>query len=1038
MKPQHIPYVRLNFFESTLPKGGKLLFRFLVGAAAAAALFFILSYMMPRLWVGDVVTISDSRAALVPLQHTEAQYREMDYLAQAYYNFTTYAATTLEPNAALVVFFILFQIIGWSALLAGSSNLQGLHTYVLYILFGAQFYLGNMAVGLFGGDPLKLVTLGIGLFFVLPAYLFKSKYLDWGLPRQFAVFVGLFVIYYGVVAAMGGMPLPHQAAVYPVYVHFIFGVLLVAMLSKDLGNALLLLANNHKIPERRRPPVLLYAVYGLFVILLGMSALEANEMLPHGSIGFKVPWLMAAFAPLTVYFAQNGFGQVRDILPSNMAYNLLILGLVVLGMGFWGYHLGQAEYSMRAHLERLATNFFFLVTLCHFIYTAINFNGLLKQKSLVYYILFQPSTFRFYPFWIFAALCVVLVEMVIHPLKAEMHLRATNRNVQADNLMLSGNFNYAATIYSDVSVNMYGDVKSSFNAAQLLLMNPDVMQSRTKQDNIIEFYRRAQARFDFPEAGMNLGIFLQLANRNGDAGMQLRESAVAFNDERLWTNLAALYNAAQQPDSVIALLKRAGEINPDNAVVHSNLAATYWGFGRADLAGPFIQSAYDLAPREPHVLENYYYFHLAHDSTQVEISSVADTSAANYAYNVNRALVALRQNDASTADALCRSLSTHQPSDALALAHLLAQMRMDSLENALSRLAWIGQNHEAIFPIANHNVGIYFAEHNVPEMAMGYFTTASQMGSVPDSALAAGMQADMGYLSWAFETFHALQQNHPNYNAIQELTRREKAMLDYAAGTESIYISWNFQDIKPDEALRLARYCGFSHNLERATKALEMCVALDSSDIRPYLELARIELGRGDSADVGFALAQVEAGLQNTDAQHIAARLMKARLLIRQGKAPEAALLFASITPTPADSVEWTLTNALLLEAQNQPEKAIAMLQAAHTRNPLNPEIIHSAVRMFRKRNQAYEAYLFLSKAIEFNKRNLQYWLTLAELQTELGRHQEAVETYQMAIGLTVHPQDEARIKALKTEAERRAFAAEVEVYGGALPPATN
>jgi tetratricopeptide (TPR) repeat protein len=806
------------------------------------------------------------------------------------------------------------------------------------------------------------------------------------------------------------------------------------MLSKDLGNLLILLLNNHKQIERRRNPILLYTLYALFIVLLGLSALEANEMVPQGTVGFRVPWLMALLAPITVYLAQNGFGQLRDTIPSNLAYNLLILGIVILGLGVWGYHIGQAEYSLRAWLDRVASNIFFFVTLGHFIYTAINFNGLLKQRSLVYYVLYQPKLFRFYPFWIFAVLVVGLVEAAIHPLKAELHLRTVNRNIQADNMLFLGHINYAVTIFSDVSNQMYGDVKSSFNAAQLMLGQPEVLQSRTKQDIVIDHYRRAQLRFTFPEAGINLGIFLQLTNRNGEAGLQLRESANAFHDDRLWVNLAALYQLANQPDSVIALLKRAGEINPSNAAIFSNLAATYWAYGRPELAREFILTAHSIAPNAPYVLENYYYYHLAHDTSRIQLPATIDTLAANYTYTVNKALLALRQGDANTADAICRSLAGAEPSDALVLTHLLAQLRLDSLDNALSRLSWIGQHHPNVAPMAFHDVGVFFAEHKVPEMAMGYFNSASQMGSLPDSALAAGMLADMGYLAQAYEMYAALQNLHPNQNAIQELTRREKAMLDFAAGTETIYIGWNFQDITQNEALRLARYCGFTHNLERATKALEMCVAKDSADIRPYLELANIELQRGDSADLGFALAQVEAGIQHVNAQHPTALLLKARLQAKLNNTTQAAQTLAQVVVAPPDSTDWALAQASLLAAQGQAPAAIATLQAAHSRNPLNPEIIALAVKLMRQSNQAYDAYLFLSKAIDFNRRNRSYWMTLAELQTELGRHQEAVETYQMALSLSILPSEVAQVKALRNQAEQRAFAQEVQVYQSVTP----
>ncbi len=146
--------------------------------------------------------------------------------------------------------------------------------------------------------------------------------------------------------------------------------------------------------------------------------------------------------------------------------------------------------------------------------------------------------------------------------------------------------------------------------------------------------------------------------------------------------------------------------------------------------------------------------------------------------------------------------------------------------------------------------------------------------------------------------------------------------------------------------------------LEEAQRILETLLQAHPPFAEPYLEYARIVLERGQGVDA--ALPALETVLQ-FDAQHPEAHALLAEALVVQGDFAAAEAHYqqamqSALISQPAWDVRLILGRAHLALAQQQPETAIALLQAALHRHPNHAPLYQALYQAYLMGNLHLEA----------------------------------------------------------------------------------
>lgn len=1022
-RQKDIPYVPLHFFLRHLPRPGRQLFYLLFGLFVVAGVLMAVGYHFPEAFTVEMLPVSDSRLGTVQLEQVEHQYREMNIIAKAYYNFTSFAATTIEPNVTWMLVQLLLMSAGWAALLTASSGIKGYFGYAPYVLFGAHIFFGRVAYSLFGTDPLSILSLLIILLFIAPAYMMRVNMFQLDFRKQFGFFLLLQILLYSVLWAVGGLAEVHRGAVFAFPVQAFVAVLFLFMVSKDLGQLMVFAANNHPTEKQRRPAWLLFTLLGLVFLTTLFLALQYNGLLPMQSYFLRPLHLVLLAGLFSVFLAQNAYHQVNDIIPENTNYNVLILGLGLLAFSFFGYHFGQTEYSLIATTDRIAANLFTLMLLGQLAYIGVNFMPRIRNRQLFYYLLYKPRVFRFYAIWAFVLASVFLVEFT-QQLTPKMGFTSTYFNMIGDNLQLRQDFEGAQRAYDRATVSGFGDVKGNYNSAQLLIRQQKSLRNPKIRQKIVDQLSAAQRRFPFRYAALNNANLGLLLNNPQAAIQRTRRSLARHPDPYVYTNLASIYYHQNEPDSAILALKAALDLRPAMAEGYSNLSTIYVDNNKLEVARQMIAEAYELEPDNTSVLENYYYFLLAfpdarfgddaEPSAEIELdeSQIDTTEVNNYAFTLNMGLLAYREGKVALADSIGSLLTKQQETGEALLLKLVTQLERDSIQNVKSRLAWLDEYYEENARLAHHNVAVFYFKQGVPEMAAEYFRRAVSNETPEELINVAMMEADAGNLERAYKILSDYVANYDN--TFTQLARREMNMIDFAAGTDPQYLSWDFKNISPEEALLMGRYSGSTERVSRAVTAFEFAVEQDSSDIRPYVELARIALQFNEEPEDRFALEQLQFGYKQTgDKDNFEAKVLEARVLIRLKQLDDARQLIDDLKEKNTNYPELRLARAEYHFAKGNPERALALYRELITQDPYKAVYYLGAGAILLQQKQYEEGHELLGRAIRFNNRNAQLWAMYAEFARGIGMNDDAVESLKIAYDVSVNEQQRSQMDSL-------------------------
>ncbi len=1016
-KQLNLPHVAYNNFYHAFTSSGKRAVVLLYAALVVAVVGMVYFAFFPAGWVVELHEVPQGGAALATVRQVQAGYRTLPCLAEAYYAFTFYSAGPIAVSAVLVWALAGFAVLGWAALLAAATRMDGVWGYALYFVFGCWVYMAEGARLFFGTDPWRLLSLALGLACLAPALLFKNRIVSWSLASQVAVNAATLTTYLLMGYVLHGFAGLHQLVTYPLAAAGIVVIFFVFFTSRELMNLILLVATNHEQVNRRQPfwrilTLMLVVVLSLWVLAAqAYGYLKSDGWLAYASV------LLAITALCAVFTLQNMYHQLREWLTVPLAFALFILGAGVLACGTLLYAFGSGEYNVMSQTLRFTLLVYALISTLYLLYLLVYFTPYLRKRVNIFYVFLEPprpTPLRFLAAWFITLVVVALVEGSSRFRTPMCWLTGAN-NQRADNAQLMGNAAEAKRSYAATLTSAAGDVKANYNLAALTLAEEGPLAAAGTQ--VTTWYDNAETARAFAYARLNHGNTLMARNLRREAIAAYQRHISRWPDARVLNNLAGHFRAGGEPDSAIHYLKQALLLAPSDGALYANLALIYSENGKNEEARKFLQAAVEVQPARAAVLQNAAYWNMtAGLQNPIPLSgsapSLADTTLPT-ATRYSLALAELHAGRIAQADAAANSLlRAGEPPEALML-KLLTLAQTDSIDNLLSRYAFLYETVPYYRALAAHTLGVYYAQHGVPEAAQVYFTQSAQNGKQlklgADSLLAAYTLADAGGYDAAYTLLGKYRAYHPE--AYKPATREIAILL--RAFNKPELAEWDLADATPEEILRLGIYAHQAGHLEITSQVYQQLVQKDSLTTVPYLEIGRMFRDQADS----LALIQFDAGLPRNP-KDVLLLTEKARSLLRMGRSTQVQAIMNELSASHGTHPEVQLLQAEAALAARTPAPAQTLLEVLHAERPLDTRITLQLAAVYVQTNNPVAALKLLDRAVTLNPQNYRLWLRYAAAALAMNQDADA------RIGA-----DNA-LKTTYTETQRKQVQAELKQLG--------
>jgi tetratricopeptide (TPR) repeat protein len=990
--PRKVPYVRFDYFLKGFDPAARYLFYMLLGALVAGIAWLLVAQAWPEWFSITLVQVSDDSGQTVVLQRMKHDYRQVEYLANAYFSFIRYAAGPIEVKWGVLLAFALLQTLGWAAVLTASSKIRSWHVYILYAVLALHIGLMGVPQVLLGADPFRLVSLVVIVLLLGPAYAFRAEVVMLRQTVQFAVFCGLQLLIYGVCWFEGGKAGLHHVLTYDTPLLVLLSVVGIFFVAKDLPNLIVYALNNRPKPEQRLS--LQWVVGGLVVLtlleLLLMFAVRSNVADPVVGV-IRPIHLLALAACVTVFTSQNIYHQLREQVTNQFSFVLLILGFGSILVSFLAYAASTYELVAIAETEWLVGHIFFIIGLLQTIYILVNFGGYIRERLNIYYVMLIPRFIRFVIIWFTAAGAFILLEGDGN-WRTYVHGVAHFHDVQGDQASLSDSTRIAIGHYQEARVLYSWNSKSSHNLASL-----STGSSYTLSD-LEQLAADSRSVYPFPYTTLNYANVLCNARQFDMAGNELTAALQQKSAAILHVNRAYVFRRQNLPDSVIGHLRQALLIDPSLAAQYANLAIVYLQNNRRENAQEFLQAGLRVDKNDPYVRTNAAFYSLLTDSLLFEPLETADTLHPTRTYN--EALLAFRKGKYVQADTLVSGQAKGQAPDALLL-RMLASPKLHPAPLDSSVVKFIAGYYPERAGIAWHNFGTWYEEQGVPEMAAIYYQLAGNAGIPKDRLNALLALADAGYHDAAYEGLMQLRINLPELRTEAE---HEMNLLARAYGDEFIQLNW---PLSTDELLRAGVYAGWANLPELASVFYNQLVKKDSTVAAPYTELGRIFAQRLDDA---AALEQYKAGKVHF-AKDPELNAEMARCLLRLNRKAEADKLFTEFYEANKTMPVWALAQAERLSLANQLDKGASTLEQALKAYPLNTKLILALAQNYRARGENQKGLQLLADAVRANQQNPDLWATYAYFAAHTAFSNDALPAMEKAMALARNKEDKARIQ---------------------------
>lgn len=844
-----------------------------------------------------------------------------------------------QPWAVWLSYFLV--VAGWGLLLAAATRMQGFMSYLVYFSWVAWVYMAEAAQQWAGVDPFYLVSLGLSLVVLLPAYLIQSGVWSLSLWRSALVLAALV----GLVSGGSALWQGEKAAVLQPFVAYpaILGV--VAALLAALHVPLVFGSLLAYLQERWRVGVsLLGASVLLVVVLEALLWLLPKEAAYDVAVSLVFLLLLKGFFLMQPYYPSLGsvFQQ-----PVSLLWGWAGLGLL-LG-GAFGYHANAHEYMF---LYRAAALFWEGLTaglVLILVYLVLNFWPLWQARKGFYWDLTKSLRMGLAVYYFGVVVLFALWEARGDWPTARVNLRLYG-TVRADRALLAGRVDEAQDWYRRAVVVVPYEAKVNYNLARLEARNA------VEAERAAERYERAIGAQPMAVAAMQLSLTWLALERPVAAIQTLQRYLLhAPPEAALYNQLAYAFYQGGFLDSAAFYWKAAIQAAPDEALYYLNLALLYARHGKPSWAQRVLASVPTGEAWLPGLCDNYLYLQLLGYRGQAGIScrspnaqwlgGEADTSA------VGRFLGALRRGQLTEAQGLAEYVRQYQPE--------------------LAPLLW-------------RRLGLAYLRYGYSRSAAFVFLKA---GTPVDSLYAAYALAEGGCLEGAFKLATRLA---ALYEEVVPAARKEAGILLAVAGklSEANFYhplsAWDSLDYG-----RFSHLVGHTRNLNEAVLVLRPFVDRGGHYERAYEAVATLFLGYGDTS---AALENIQAGLMHLP-KSVALRDLRARIALARGdlraarRDVDSAWVLARSWP---DSLRAHRLYLAYLERADSVARLGAVARWGVDRFGEEVSSWQALAEAFRREGQLDSAYQRLFRVLEVDPYEPELWRRYGAVAAAYGLSEEA------------------------------------------------
>ena len=958
MDLNRLPFLPLHFFYQKFPPLIKRIFLaclFLLIICGVGTLVF---YQNPYLLSLPVQEIAETEEAQLRLFEIKENFRTVPVDFGVFKQWITYSAGPILPQAGPLAFFLIFQWIGWTLLLAIGTTMKSRWFYLVYGLFAFFLHFSGISGLIVPDDPYLIFEFAIVASFLGLAYTFQMSMLRWSFIYRWLTFALLALIYLAVAISISGtealFSIPASLFLYLSAI----SLFLLLFVAKEPTNLIIFGATNRRnVSSRLSPGIILMTMFVLFITeffweheVMDLNWFENSDWMLRPA-HFVIPSLI-----LTIFLSQNQFQKVAHMFTTNIVFTFSLVCLSLIVMSFMMYFFASGDQVFLNFVDRWASVAFLAVGLGHMFYLFTNFMPLLQRRVHLYYLLAGGQKFSFAVVWIIALSALVISEGA-QSWKTPRYILHGISVSQGDLHFRKQELQDAAETYEVSTFALNTSTKANYNQAAIALAQGK------KVEDIFPYYQAANKYQPFPYAYINGANLLWVSGYQTNATEFLQTAK--SEHPHIYTNLGRYYALRQQSDSAIISFKKALLQDLNLGPAYANMAHIYEQEGKQKEADEFYQAAYEVSPTNQSVQINSLYYSLLREKESISID--ADTTQPYLLHNL--ALAALRSGNTEKAF----STLSQSSDDNLSLESLLLKAWLEfeaaSLDKSLSRFTFYTESYPNDAAPAFMKMGhLYFKNQN-PEMAKLLYQKAGESGDPNGYLMEALMMLDTQQADSAYFKLVALRSSH---GELYEPIAKEVGMLlkAYSQGDET-YASteWDLSTLSRDEQVRISLYADSVDLFSTALNNFRGILENDYSFHSPYVEMSKI-YQRYQNPDAETVILN---GLEST-AQHPDLQLQLATVYAQSLKMAKADSLLKLLPDSISSSADFVQTQAVISLSQGDTATAYNSLENFHTDHPLEKGTLLLMADILHTQENYDQGIVLMNQAIGYNTEVPEFW----------------------------------------------------------------
>ncbi|MEM6767863.1 MAG: hypothetical protein AAF655_23205 [Bacteroidota bacterium] len=996
MDLKRLPFLPLHFFYQRFTPSFKRIFLVIFFLLLICGIGTLIVYDNPYLLSLTVQEIAETEEEQLTLIEIEENFRSVPVDFGVFKQWITFSAGPILPHTAPLIFFLIFQWIGWTLLLAIGTQIKSRWFFLIYGLFAFFIHFSGVGTLIIPQDPYLLFELVVVGSFLGLAYVFQMSILRWSFLSRWLCFIGLSTIYLIIAYVRAGaesfFSIPSSLFLYLAALSVIF----LLFIAKEPTNLILFGATNRRnISSRLSPGLIFLTMFILFITeffwvheVMDFGWFEGSELFIR-PVYFVVPSLI-----LTIFLSQNHYQQVRHIFTTNTVFTFFLACFSLIIMSFMMYFFASGDAVFLNFIERWASISFLAVGLAHMFYVFTNFLPLLQRRVHVYYLLAGGKKFSFAVIWLIALSALVIAEgyqswkiprYILHGIsvaKGDVHFR--KQEVED-----------AAASYRVSTFAVKTSTKANYNLAALALAQGE------KVPEIIPYYQTANAYEAFPYAYVNAANLLWVNGYQSNAVNLLRKAK--SKHPHIYTNLGRFYTYKQQPDSAILAYKNALQLDLTLGPTYANLAHVYEREGKQETADEFYEAAIEVSPENTSVQINALYHDLIRGNPLLRIKS--DTTQPYLLHNL--ALAALRSSDKEEAFTLLSQSADESLSLESVLLKAWLEFEADSLDKSLSRFSFHTESYPRDAAPAFLKLGHLYFKHGNPEMAKVFYQQAGEAGDSYGSFMEALMMLDTRQPDSAYTKLIALRSEATE---LFEPISKELGMLlkAYSQGDETYAaLEWDLSTLSLEERIRVSLYADSVDRFSTALNNFRDILEEDYGYPIPYVEMSKI-YQHYDNAEAETVLLN---GIESTQSNP-SLLLQLASVYASQKKETKADSLLQLLPDSLENKKQYIHIQAYLALSEGDTSAAYNLLESVYQTHPLDKETIILMADILHAQQDIGRGISLIDQAITYNTQVPAYWYYYGLFAKQYGMAEEVTYAREQVISLSQNPQLIAKAEA--------------------------